>query len=58
MTPRTPESHRFTATVCASEAEARRLSDPSFAVMLDTWASNQRARADALEADEQRDLFS
>lgn len=55
---RTPESHRFTATVCASEAEARRLTDPAFAALLDTWAANQRARADALSAQEQRDLFT
>lgn len=55
---RTPESHRFTATVCATEAEARRLTHPAFAVMLDTWAANQRARADAIAASEQRDLFS
>jgi len=58
MTPRTPESHRFTATVCASEAEARRLSHPDFAVLLVSWAANARARADAIQADEQRDLFS
>lgn len=55
---RTPESHRFTATVCATEAEARRLTHPAFAVMLDTWAANARDRASALAQLAQRDLFA
>ena len=56
------ESHRFTAKVCATEAEVRRASplafQRAFAAVLDTWAANQRARADRVEAHAQRDLFA
>ena len=58
----TPESQRFTATVCAREADVRRASplahQRAFALVLDTWAANHRARADALAAMAQPDLFA
>lgn len=53
----TPATHRFTATVHRREAAARRLTQPDFAAVLDTWAINADLRA--LEADSmgQPDLF-
>jgi len=53
---RSPESHLCTAAVCRGEAEARREADPAFAGLLDQWAANAEARAEAA-ADDQPDLF-
>lgn len=56
--PRTPESHRHSAAVFRSEAEARRPKDPVFAGLLDAWAANADRRADRATAGQQPDLFA
>jgi len=55
---RTPESHRHSAAVFRSEADARRLKDPVFAGLLDQWADNADRRADRATVGMQRDLFA
>lgn len=55
---RAPESHRHTAAVLRTEAEARRPKDPAFAGLLGQWAVNADRRADRATAGTQRDLFA
>lgn len=54
---RPPESHRHTASVYRSEAEARRITQPEFAAVLDQWAINADRRAVEAETLGQPDLF-
>lgn len=54
MTPSRASSHLHTASVCRSEAEARRMTQPDFAATLDQWALSHERRADS---DDQPDLF-
>lgn len=53
----TPAAHTFTATVHRREAEARRLTQPDFAAVLDTWAINADRRAEDARRGEQQELF-
>ena len=59
--PLTAASYRFAAAAHRSEAESRRQSplvfQRDFAVVLDTWAIDAHARAAALDAADQPDLF-
>lgn len=51
------EVSRHTASVHRSEAQARRLTQPAFAAVLDEWAINADRRAEAAESAAQPDLF-
>lgn len=60
MTPVFPteaDRHRHLASVCGREAEARRITQPTFADELDLWAARAQARALAAERGGQADLF-
>ena len=55
---RTPESHLNTASVHRSEAEARRLTQPAFAAVLDQWADNAERRAKEAQDQRHPDVFA